>query len=259
MSSDGNTISTELERILDEINEKTSLANEGFLKTKLAEKFIQEKMRELGSLFPENSKIQLKYQRLREDKLPKYREESKLQFVSENSPLYRELFTIQDIIKELLKDCDPEFIFEHISKQNNFYFSKGDVFNARRMLIKILKSAKKNIVIIDPHIDDTIFDYFEMVDQSLDIKILTSSKIKKIIKQLFNNITTIRKNIQAKQSDDFHDRYIIIDNQEIWHLGTSINYVGNKAFQINKLVTENEINKIISDFNDWWQKGKVII
>ena len=127
------------------------------------------------------------------------------------------------------------------------------------MLIKILRSTKKNIVIIDPYIDDTIFDYIEIVDQSLDIKILTSSKTRKIIRQLFNNIKAIRPNIHAKQSDDFHDRYIIINDKEVWHLGTSINFIVEKAFQINKLATENETNKILSDFNDWWQKGKVII
>ena len=259
MDIDRKKISTELERVLLELHEKISLANEGLLKTELAGKFILEKRRELENIFLENSKIQLKYQKLRENKLPKWRKETHSLFVTENSPLYRELFIIQDIIKELLKDCDPLFLVEKISKQNNFYFSKGDVFNAKRMLIKILRSTKKNIVIIDPYIDDTIFDYIEIVDQSLDIKILTSSQTRKIIRQLFNNIKAIRPNIHAKQSDDFHDRYIITDDKEIWHLGTSINFIGQKAFQINKLVTENEINKILSDFNDWWQKGKVII
>lgn len=259
MDIGGNKISTELERVLLELHEKISLANEGLLKTELAGNFILEKRRDLENIFPENSKIQLKYQKLREDKLPKWRKETHSLFVTENSPLYRELFIIQDIITELLKDCDPLFLVEKISKQNEFYFPKGDVFNAKRMLIKILKGTKKNIIIIDPYIDDTIFDYIEIVDQSLNIKILTSSKIKKIIYQLFNDIKAIGVNIQAKQSDDFHDRYIITDDKEIWHLGTSINFIGQKAFQINKLVTENEINKILSDFNDWWQKGKVII
>jgi hypothetical protein len=259
MDIDENIISAELGKILSEINEKISLADEGLLKTKVAEAFILEKKRELDKVFQEDSKIQLKFQRLREDKLSGWRKVTHSIFVTKNSSLHKELFTLQEIIQELLKDCDPLFVFEKISRQNNFYFSQGDVFNAKRLLIKILRSIEKNIIIIDPYIDDTIFDYIEIIDQGLGIKILTSTKIKKIVWQLFQNIKKIRANIQARQLDDFHDRYIVIDDKEIWHLGTSLNFLGNRAFQIDRLVSEEESTKILSDFKSWWQKGKIII
>jgi hypothetical protein len=259
MDIDENIISDELERILSEINEKISLADEGLLKTKVAEDFILNKERELDKVFPEDSKIQLKFQRLREDKLSKWRKVTHSIFVTKNSPLHKELFTLQEIIQELLKDCDPLFVFEKISRQNIFYFPQGDAFNAKRIIIKILRSTVNNIIIVDPYIDDTIFDYIEIIDQGLEIKILTSTKIKKIVCQLFQNIKNIRTNIQARQLDVFHDRYIIIDEKEIWHLGTSLNFLGKKAFQIDRLVTEEESKKILNDFNNWWQKGKVII
>lgn len=259
MSNNEEKITYELERILDEFKDKISLANEGLLKTIIAEKFINEKMKELNNLFPENSKIQLKYQKLKEDRLPTWRKEVHSTFINEEQPLYRELLTIQDILKELLKDCDPAFQIEHISTQNNFYFSKGDIFDSKRLLIKILKSAKKTIVIIDPYIDDIIFDYIEIVDSMLDIKILTSFKVKNIIIQLFKNLKSSRPNIQVRQSEHFHDRFIIIDEKEVWHLGTSINSIGKKAFQINRLATENEINKILIDSKNWWQKGNLVI
>ena len=63
----------------------------------------------------------------------------------------------------------------------------------------------------------------------------------------YNNLIVIRNNA-------FHDRYFIIDKEEIYHCGSSINSVGNGTFSINKLEDEfiieillNKIGGIISD------------
>lgn len=254
-------ISDDLVRILDEVIEKISLADEGLLKTKVAEEFITNKIKEIDKILPDNSKIQLKYQKLKEDKneLLKWFSAPKSMFVPIDSSLYIELIAIKDMIQELLKNLDPLFNFEIISNQQNFYFSQGDEYDAKRVVLKIFKSAKQNIVIIDPYVDDTIFDYIEMIDKNLDIKVLTSTKTKKIVHELFQNIQSTKSNIMARQSNDFHDRYIIIDNKEIWHLGTSINSIGQKAFQINKFTEEKELTKMLDDFSIWWQNGRVII
>ena len=42
-------------------------------------------------------------------------------------------------------------------------------------------------------------------------------------------------NLKVFYSNDFHDRYIILDQKEIYHCGASLNYAGNKTFSINKL------------------------
>lgn len=261
MESNEEKTSDELVRILDEVIEKISLADEGLLKTKVAEGFIINKMKEMDKILPGNSRIQLIFHKLKEDKneLLKWFSAPKSMFVPIDSSLYIELIAIKDMIQELLKSHDPLFNFEIISNQQNFYFSQGDEYNAKRVVLKIFKSAKQNIVIIDPYVDDTIFDYIEMIDKNLDIKVLTSTKTKKIIHELFQNIQSTKSNIMARQSDDFHDRYIIVDNKEIWHLGTSINSIGKKAFQINKLTEEKESIRMLDDFSIWWQSGRILI
>jgi len=125
------------------------------------------------------------------------------------------------------------------------------------MVIKIMRSANKSIVIIDPYLDDIIFNYIDLIDEEIDIKLVTS-QIKKIFKELLNDLKNVRKNIDARKSEGFHDRYIIIDGKEIWNLGTSINYIGKNAFQINKVTEEETINKIMKDCNLWWKNGKDI-
>jgi len=125
------------------------------------------------------------------------------------------------------------------------------------MVIKIMKSANNSIVIIDPYLDDTIFNYIDLIDGGIDIKLIIS-KIKKMFKELLHDLRNIRKNIDAKQMEGFHDRYIIIDGEETWHLGASINYVGKGAFQINKVTDKKTVDKIINDYNLWWNNGENI-
>ena len=107
MEGNEGKISDELVRILEEVNQKISLADEGLLKTKVAGEFITNKIKEIDEIFPDNSKIQLKYQKLREDKLSGWRTVIKSIFVPINSSLHKELFTIKDIIQEILKNLDP--------------------------------------------------------------------------------------------------------------------------------------------------------
>jgi len=257
MDKNRNDIINKLENILKEINENILLANEGYLKNKVAENFITRVRRELDNLLPKDTKPHLRYLRLREEKDDKYWKVEKTTFVTKNSSNYRRLFNFQDIVKEILKNYDPESLVEYLSKQNNYYYSQGNFYDAKRMVIKIMKSANNSIVIIDPYLDDTIFNYIDLIDGEIDIKLITS-KIKKIFKELLNDLRNIRKNVDAKQTEGFHDRYIIIDGKEIWHLGTSINYIGKNAFQINKVTGKETIDKVMNDYNLWWQNGKSI-
>ena len=255
MDKSGNDLISKLESILKEIDEKISFANDGLLKNKEAEDFIMKVRREIDNLLLKDSIPHRRYLSLREEKDDKWWKVEKTTFVTKNSSRYRRLFIWQGIVKEILKNYDPESLVEYLSKQNNYCYSRGNFYEAKRMIIKIMKSANNSIVIIDPYLDDTIFDYIDLIDVEIEIKLI-ASKIKKMFKELFNDLRNTRKNINAKQTEGFHDRYIIIDGKEIWHLGTSINYIGKNAFQINKVTDEETINKIMKDYNLWWKNGK---
>ena len=51
-------------------------------------------------------------------------------------------------------------------------------------------------------------------------------------------------NLKMIYDNTFHDRYIILDNSTVYHLGTSINHAGSKAFSIN-ILTDELKSKII--------------
>ena len=134
--------------------------------------------------------------------------------------------------------------FEEKKKVNDIYFT-NQIYDAYSKIKDIFLLAEEELVIIDSYADKTVLDMIK----DLSVKVLLITKydnklsdldIEKYNKQYFN-LKVIRNN-------DFHDRYFILDKQEVYHCGTSINYAGSKVFSINILedifVKKSLINKI---------------
>lgn len=80
---------------------------------------------------------------------------------------------------------------------------------------------------------------------NVEVVILTSDKsnIQNLDIQKFNKEYPILK---VSKTNKFHDRFIVIDSQEMYHLGASIKELGKKCFGINKIEDKNIIEKIIN-------------
>ena len=102
------------------------------------------------------------------------------------------------------------------------------------MISDIIKKSNKKILIIDNYIDDSVLKMLTKKNNNVEIVILTSDKsnIQQIDIQKFNKEYPILK---VAKTNKFHDRFIIIDNEEMYHLGASIKNLGKKCFGINKI------------------------
>ena len=82
-------------------------------------------------------------------------------------------------------------------------------------------------------------------NKNVEVVILTSDKsnIEKNDIQKFNQEYPILK---VAKTDKFHDRFIVIDNKELYHIGASIKDLGKKCFGINKIEDQDIINKVIN-------------
>ena len=123
-------------------------------------------------------------------------------------------------------------------------FFEGQIYDAYSLIIDIIRKAKKKIIIIDNYIDDSILKMLTKKNNGVEVVILTSDKsnIKNIDIQKFNKEYPILK---VSKTNKFHDRFIIIDNTELYHLGASIKDLGKKCFGINKIEDLSIIEKII--------------
>lgn len=130
------------------------------------------------------------------------------------------------------------------------HFKVWEDYQIIRYLSKLLQNSKSELLIVDSYADSNLFDFFEELENNINIKVLTSEKwCKNNFKKLYFSYSWI--NLEVKLNNDIHDRYIIIDQENIYLLWTSFNHMWNKDFSIKKL---NDLNKI-TDLYDIWNKS----
>lgn len=172
-------------------------------------------------------------------------------FISLNGQIFERLTNVEykllehdnkfnQVFNELQNNKEQEF------KQKIFF--KGQIYDAYELIIDIIKTAKTKILIIDNYIDDTILKMLQKKNKNVEVIILTSQNcnLTKLDVKKFNEQYP---RLKIAKTDKFHDRFIIIDNKELYHCGASLKDLGKKCFGINKIEGINfieNINKIIN-------------
>jgi hypothetical protein len=129
-------------------------------------------------------------------------------------------------ISNLLEDKSLE------PKQGIFY--DGQVFDAYKFVSSLIKKASKTIILIDNYVDESVLDLLTKKKKKVDVTILTKniSKALKLDEVKFNKQYG---NLTIKQFDKAHDRFIIIDDKDVYHLGASLKDLGKKWFAFSKM------------------------
>jgi hypothetical protein len=113
-------------------------------------------------------------------------------------------------------------------------FFNGQIFDAYNFIADIVRSAKKSIDIIDNYVDDSVLVLLEKRNKGVSACIYTKS-ISKHLKQDIDKHNTQYPAIAIKLFNDSHDRFIIIDNAEVYHIGASLKDLGKKWFAFTKI------------------------
>ena len=167
-------------------------------------------------------------------------------FLMLNGQVFERLTSVEHKLLEHDKKFDEVFNqlqFEENIKQRIFF--QGQIYDAYSLIVDIIKKANKKIIIIDNYIDDSVLKMLTKKKNNVEVVILTSDKsnIQNIDIQKFNKEYPILK---IAKTNKFHDRFIVLDNEEMYHLGASIKDLGKKCFGINKIEDKEIIAKIIN-------------
>jgi len=111
-------------------------------------------------------------------------------------------------------------------------FYDGQIYDAYVFVNDLLKSAKSEVVLIDNYIDETVFTFFSKYPK-LNIKIYTQS-ISKQLNLDYQKYKAQYANIELQEFKKAHDRFLIIDSKEIYHIGASLKDLGKKWFAFSK-------------------------
>ncbi len=121
------------------------------------------------------------------------------------------------------------------AKQGIFY--DGQIFDAYVFVNDLIKTAISEIILIDNYIDETVFTIFSKYP-NIRTKIYTQN-ISKQLKLDFEKYQKQYQNIELKEFKNSHDRFLIIDKKDIYHLGASLKDLGKKWFAFSKFEIEN--------------------
>lgn len=172
-------------------------------------------------------------------------------FAAANASLFHRLDRIE--LKQLETDHKFEKIFkalesnEKIPNQGIFY--EGQIFDAHKFVSDIIRSSKQNIVLIDNYIDDTVLTLLSKKSETVNCLVLTKT-ISKQLKLDADKFNSQYHNLTVKQFDRSHDRFLIIDNETVFHFGASLKDLGKKWFAFSKMDKDSvSIIHLIKELN----------
>lgn len=157
--------------------------------------------------------------------------------------------------KQLETDKKFEQVFKALESKTEIpvegVFFDGQIFDAYELTSKIIRSAKKSIILIDNYIDESTLTHLSKKTKAVKVLLLT----KTISKQLTLDVKKANvqySNFELKNFTKSHDRFLIIDEKEVYHLGASLKDLGKKWFAFSKMdkhSVESILNKI-EDYDD---------
>lgn len=150
---------------------------------------------------------------------------------------YINLINRVDTIDKRLSDI------EKIELNKEKVFFDGEFIDAKSFISQLISIANKSIILIDSYADIKALDFLKHKKEGVVLSIYHCSKAKLSIQDIndFNNQYGM---CSAYINDRFHDRFLIIDDIEIYHLGASLNYAGKKVFAVTKMEDREIIESI---------------
>ena len=129
---------------------------------------------------------------------------------------------------------------EEKTKRNSIFF-EGQIYDAYSLLIDIINKSNKEIIIIDNYAGKELLDILKDINKNIIIisKNINNELKKKYLSQ-YQNITFINNN-------SFHDRFIIIDKEILYHCGSSFKDLGKKCFAINRIDNKNILDNLLRE------------
>lgn len=157
-------------------------------------------------------------------------------FLVENASVFQRLDKVE--LKQIETDKKVDQIFDamrskDIEPKQGIFFD-GQIFDAHKFVSLLIRKAEKSILLIDNYIDETVLDLFSKKKWNVAVIVLTTNvnKSLQLDEKKFNAQYPL---VTIKEFNKAHDRFIIIDNKEVYHFGASLKDLGKKWFAFSKM------------------------
>ncbi len=161
-------------------------------------------------------------------------------FIQNNAQVFTRLDSVEhrQIAFESETEKNFEQVFQALERADEAprqgIFFDGQIFDAYVFVNNLLRNAKHSVVLIDNYVDDSVLVQLTKRDKKVSAAIFT----KKISKQLAQDIKKYNAQyppIKVYELAKSHDRFLIIDNETVYHIGASLKDLGKKWFAFSKM------------------------
>lgn len=174
--------------------------------------------------------------------------------INENQDVLKRIITVENktsYIEDTLLEYGKNFevIFSKFNRKEDLkskLFFNGEIYDAYSLLIDIIEKANEEIIIIDNYVDKITLDILTKKKVSVVVLLITDKNKSKLTKTDIDKFNSEYPTLKVKYTNIFHDRFIILDNKELYHLGASLKDLGNKVFGISKVKDEEYLRLLLN-------------
>jgi len=163
-------------------------------------------------------------------------------FIQNNAQVFARLDSVER--RQIALESETERNFEKVfqaleqgqelPRQGIFY--DGQVYDAHVFVSDLIRSARKSLILMDNYVDDSVLTLLGKRAEGVTALIYTKS----VSKQLTLDMKKYNQQYPAISIETFtsaHDRFLIIDGTDIYHIGASLKDLGKKWFAFSKFET----------------------
>ena len=167
-------------------------------------------------------------------------------FLLSNKEMFARLDRVE--LKQLETDKKLEEVLNYIAtntevKQNIFF--DGQIYDAFSFIVGLVKKARKEIILIDNYADVNTLNILCKKNKGVNVVIITAGKGSLSTKDITKFNAQYLK-LSVKTNTDFHDRFLIVDKTEVYHIGDSIKDAGKKSFGITRIEDKDLIKSLLN-------------
>jgi len=144
---------------------------------------------------------------------------------------FKELESDISILKAQMNNISNQIEDKTLQPKQGIFYN-GEIFDAYNFVSGIVRDARSSIKLIDNYVDDSVLTLFSK-NQNINITIYTKT-ISKQLKLDLDKYNSQYKNITIKTFKDSHDRFLIIDDKTVYHIGASLKDLGKKWFAFSR-------------------------
>lgn len=132
---------------------------------------------------------------------------------------------------------------EDKNKKENIFFD-GQIYDAYSFIIELIEKAKTDIVLIDNYLDKSVLDMLSKKQKNVNVRLITNPKTA-LLKTDIQKFNQQYPRLSIEYSDKIHDRFMLIDHAELYHIGASLKDLGKKMFAFSLMEDKELITNLL--------------